>query len=150
METTLEYGLDEVGAVADRVRELAAARPGAPAPVYALVGELGAGKTTLTAALAARYGVREATSSPTFSIVNEYAGAGGPVYHLDCYRLADLDEALDAGLEEVFTAGRPVFVEWPAVVEPLLPEGVVILRLTHAAGAADRRRLTIITGVPHE
>lgn len=110
--------------------------------VYALTGELGAGKTTLVAEMARQLGVTEPTSSPTFSIVNEYAGADGPVYHLDCYRLKSVEEALDAGLEELFEArGHAVFVEWPAVIEPLLPADVVRLRLEHAADGG--RRLSV-------
>lgn len=112
--------------------------------VYALEGELGAGKTTLVSELCRVLGVTEPTSSPTFSIVNEYRGEGGTVYHLDAYRLESVGEALDAGLEEIFQADRPVFVEWPAAIEPLLPPGVVFLRLAHSPDGSSRR-LTIST-----
>lgn len=115
---------------------------------YALVGDLGAGKTTLVGEMCRQLGVTEPTSSPTFSIVNEYAATNGPVLHLDCYRLEDVAEALDAGLEEIFShPGATVFVEWPAVIEPLLPPNVVYLRLRHAPGG-DARFLTITTGHP--
>ena len=117
--------------------------------VFALVGELGAGKTTLVSALARSLGVTEPTSSPTFSLVNEYAAPDGPVYHLDCYRLESVEEALAAGLEEIFATDRPIFVEWPAVIEPLLPDDVVILRLQHAPDG-QARLLTITTDHPDE
>ena len=114
--------------------------------VYLLTGELGAGKTTLVKEMCAQLGVSEPTSSPTFSIVNQYRGGAGLIYHLDCYRLRDVEEALDAGLEEIFAeAGATVFVEWPAVIEPLLPTSVVRLRLEHTPGGATRS-LTITTG----
>lgn len=116
--------------------------------VFALIGDLGAGKTTLVAEMCRQLGVTEPTSSPTFSIVNEYRGADGPVYHLDCYRLDSTEEALNAGLEELFEGeGYPIFVEWPSVIEPLLPTGVVFLQLLHAS-EGEARSLTISTGHP--
>ncbi|MEL7162578.1 MAG: tRNA (adenosine(37)-N6)-threonylcarbamoyltransferase complex ATPase subunit type 1 TsaE, partial [Bacteroidota bacterium] len=119
-----------------------------PNRVYALEGDLGAGKTTLVAECCRHMGVTEPTSSPTFSIVNEYAGAEGPVYHLDCYRLETVEEALSAGLEELFLGeGYPIFVEWPAVIEPLLPPDVVYLRLSHTSDGTARE-LSITTGHP--
>lgn len=111
--------------------------------VFALVGTLGAGKTTLITELCRQLGVAEATSSPTFSIVNQYDSPGGTVYHLDCYRLKSLEEALEVGLEELFaeTDALAFFVEWPQVIEPLLPEDSVVLRLGHTANG-DARTLT--------
>jgi tRNA threonylcarbamoyladenosine biosynthesis protein TsaE len=107
---------------------------------YALLGELGAGKTTLVTEMCRQLGVTEPTSSPTFSIVNQYAGADGPVYHLDCYRLETIEEALDAGLEDLFAGHEdyPIFVEWPAVVEDLLPDDTVVLRLSHGGDGRSR------------
>ncbi|OAV43659.1 tRNA (adenosine(37)-N6)-threonylcarbamoyltransferase complex ATPase subunit type 1 TsaE [Lewinella sp. 4G2] len=113
--------------------------------IYTLEGNLGAGKTTLVAEMARQLGVTEPTSSPTFSIVNEYAAADGPIYHLDAYRLGDVEEALAAGIEETVHADAvAIFIEWPAVLEPLLPPGVVHLRLEHAADGQSRT-LTITT-----
>ena len=113
---------------------------------YLLSGALGAGKTTLVKEMCAHLGVVEPTSSPTFSIVNEYASKQGRVFHLDCYRLKTIEEALEAGLEEIFaTEDAAVFVEWPAVIEPLLPTGVVRLRLEHTPDGTARS-LTVTTG----
>jgi tRNA threonylcarbamoyladenosine biosynthesis protein TsaE len=107
---------------------------------YALLGELGAGKTTLVSEMCRQLGVTEPTSSPTFSIVNQYETPEGAVYHLDCYRLNSIHEALDAGLEELFAGHEdyPIFVEWPAVVEDLLPDDTVVLRLKHGADGTSR------------
>lgn len=99
------------------------------ARIFTLTGELGAGKTTLVSEFCRQLGVMDKTSSPTFSIVNEYAGKGGPVYHLDCYRLKDLAEAFDIGIEDYLDQGDYCFIEWPQIIEPLLPSSVVNLRL---------------------
>ena len=103
-----------------------------PDRTYALLGELGAGKTTLVAEFCRQLGVAEPISSPTFSIVNQYLGEHGLVYHLDAYRLETLQEALEAGLEEIFNAheGHTLFVEWP--------ENTIVLRLGHVPGGEAR------------
>ena len=133
MEATIRYGLTDTDRLAKQLLSTCG-----PAPIFALSGELGAGKTTLVSALCRALGVTEPTSSPTFSIVNEYMAPDGPVYHLDAYRLERLEEALDAGLEEIFAGDRPIFVEWPAVIEPMLPDGVVFLHLQHGPDGHER------------
>ncbi|WP_116108604.1 tRNA (adenosine(37)-N6)-threonylcarbamoyltransferase complex ATPase subunit type 1 TsaE [Lewinella sp. IMCC34191] len=140
MEMT--YTLPEVHQVASRLlNEVGSDR------VFALEGELGAGKTTLVAEICRQLGVTEPISSPTFSIVNQYDGRTGIIHHLDCYRLNSVEEAIDAGLEELLeTAEAAVFIEWPAVIEPLLPDGVVFLRLRHDSTDGGRRHLEITTG----
>ncbi len=135
----LWYTLSELPAVAGQLLSAYGSER-----VFALEGDLGAGKTTLVAALCRELGVVESVSSPTFSLVNEYDGAGGTVYHLDCYRLDDVEEAIAAGLEELLeTAPGAVFVEWPAVIQPLLPEGVVFLHLNHDPRGGGRRHLHV-------
>ncbi|MGB3548253.1 MAG: tRNA (adenosine(37)-N6)-threonylcarbamoyltransferase complex ATPase subunit type 1 TsaE [Saprospiraceae bacterium] len=137
MQFTFQH--DELDAAAGRVVEAVGTTR-----VILLSGELGAGKTTLTAALCRRWGVPEGqTSSPTFSLVNVYAGADGPIYHLDLYRLADLDEALEIGVEEYLDSGRPCLVEWPEVIEPILPVDVVQLTLSRTT--SDRPFERVIT-----
>ncbi|MFD2966966.1 tRNA (adenosine(37)-N6)-threonylcarbamoyltransferase complex ATPase subunit type 1 TsaE [Sphingobacterium bambusae] len=92
--------------------------------IFLLKGQMGAGKTTLVNALCKALRVTEATSSPTFSIVNEYSSTSGPIYHFDFYRLKKEEEALDLGYEEYFYADAFCFVEWPEKIENLLPEDV--------------------------
>ncbi len=87
----------------------------------ALQGSMGAGKTTLVHAFCDALGVRDAVGSPTFSIINEYGTTGGPVYHIDCYRLRDEQEAIDAGVEDCLYSGNWCFVEWPEKIPHLLP-----------------------------
>lgn len=85
-------------------------------------GDMGAGKTTLIKSLCERLGVVDAVTSPTFSIVNEYAGASGPLYHFDFYRLSNQTEALDMGYEEYFYSGNYCFIEWPEKIAGLIPD----------------------------
>lgn len=85
-------------------------------------GEMAAGKTTLIKAFCEVLGVEEVVSSPTFSIINEYETARGPIYHFDFYRLKNQQEAYDIGYEEYFYSGDYCLVEWPSKVAELLPE----------------------------
>lgn len=89
----------------------------------ALEGPMGAGKTTLTAALCRALGVSDEVSSPTFSIINEYRDREGqPVYHFDFYRIGNAAEALDLGLDEYFDSGALCIMEWSENVAEFLPE----------------------------
>ncbi|MEZ4954167.1 MAG: tRNA (adenosine(37)-N6)-threonylcarbamoyltransferase complex ATPase subunit type 1 TsaE [Saprospiraceae bacterium] len=103
--------------------------------VFTLTGDLGAGKTTLTQAVCKALGVRENVTSPTFSLVNEYSyldknGQEQLFRHLDLYRLKSLDEALDIGIEDYLEDGQYCFIEWPEIIEPLLPNDVVKINIT--------------------
>ena len=98
--------------------------------VFAFYGKMGAGKTTFIKAICEAMGVKDVVASPTFAIVNEYADAEGqPVYHFDFYRIKNLREAYDIGCEEYSYSGYPCFIEWPEMVEELLPEDVVNVRI---------------------
>jgi tRNA threonylcarbamoyladenosine biosynthesis protein TsaE len=100
--------------------------------VFTLQGVMGAGKTTFVKALCAAKGVADTTASPTFSIINQYKdGNGNAIYHLDLYRLRDEEEAIAAGVEDtLYQEGAICFVEWPDIIEPLLPPDTVHLQLT--------------------
>ncbi|WP_421826445.1 tRNA (adenosine(37)-N6)-threonylcarbamoyltransferase complex ATPase subunit type 1 TsaE [Larkinella sp.] len=98
--------------------------------VWLFDGEMGAGKTTLIKAICRRLGVVNVVQSPTFSIVNEYVtNLGEPVYHFDCYRLRNEEEALDSGLEEYIDSGERCFIEWPERIAGLLPPDAWTLHL---------------------
>lgn len=93
-----------------------------PAKVILFNGEMGVGKTTLIKQLCKTLGVKDATSSPTFSLVNEYQTDNNQtVYHFDFYRLKKETEALDMGVDDYFYSGNWCFVEWPEKIENLIP-----------------------------
>jgi len=87
-------------------------------------GEMGVGKTTLIKVLAKQLGVNELTSSPTFSIVNEYHAPNDILYHFDCYRMENEEEAYDIGIEDYLYSDAWCFIEWPERIKNLLPEEI--------------------------
>lgn len=90
--------------------------------IYVLIGDLGAGKTTLMQAFGKELGISDPIVSPTYSIINEYESANGVVYHMDLYRLNSVDEAMNIGIEDYLYSGQYVFIEWPEVIKSILPE----------------------------
>ncbi len=103
---------------------------GAPGLVL-FTGEMGAGKTTLIGQICRQIGVEDEVSSPTFSLVNEYLGKDGtPVYHFDMYRIDDISEAYDMGIEEYFESNSWCFVEWPEKIEAILPDNFIQIDIT--------------------
>lgn len=94
--------------------------------VFAFYGKMGVGKTTFIKAVCEEMGVEDVINSPTFAIVNEYVdGRGEPVYHFDFYRIKKEQEVLDIGYEDYVYSGNVCFMEWPELIEGLLPAGVV-------------------------
>ena len=108
--------------------------------VFAFYGRMGAGKTTFIKAVCEQMGVQDTVTSPTFAIVNEYETANGrPIYHFDFYRIKKVSEAYDMGCEEYFYSGHPCFIEWPELIEEVLPEETV--NVTIEAQPNGERRL---------
>ena len=109
------------------------------ADVIAFYGSMGAGKTTLIKSLCHRMGVTDEVNSPTFAIVNEYVtDEGEPVYHFDFYRIKKMEEAYDIGYENYFYSGHLCLIEWPELIEPLLPDRYV--RVEILPGETDDMR----------
>ncbi len=109
------------------------------ADVIAFYGAMGAGKTTLIKNLCHKMGVTDEVNSPTFAIVNEYVTeVGESVYHFDFYRIKKLEEAYDIGYENYFYSGNLCLIEWPEMIEPLLPEKYVRVEIRH--GDTDDER----------
>jgi len=91
---------------------------------------MGAGKTTFIKAVCQQLGVTDdVVASPTFAIVNEYKGTQGPIFHFDFYRIKKISEAYDIGCEDYFYSGDLCFIEWPELIEPLLPDDAVCVTI---------------------
>ena len=94
--------------------------------VFAFYGKMGAGKTTFIKAICEELGVGDVITSPTFAIVNEYTAHGeAKVFHFDFYRIKKLEEVYDMGYEDYFYSGALCFIEWPELIEEILPEDAV-------------------------
>lgn len=90
--------------------------------VYALTGDLGAGKTVLAQGFAEGLGIKETVNSPTFTIVREYRGGRIPFYHFDAYRISDVSEMDETGFEDYISSKGVVLIEWAELIEDILPE----------------------------
>lgn len=98
--------------------------------IVAFYGSMGAGKTTFIKAICDVLGVTDTVNSPTFAIVNEYlAASGSSIYHFDFYRIKKIEEAYDFGYEDYFYSGNLCLIEWPELIEELLPEDTVRVKI---------------------
>lgn len=99
--------------------------------VFAFHGVMGAGKTTFIKAICETLGVDDVINSPTFAIVNEYRSDSGElIYHFDFYRINKIEEVYDFGYEDYFYSGSLCFIEWPELIESLLPQDTVNVFIT--------------------
>ena len=99
--------------------------------IFAFYGHMGAGKTTFIKAICEELGVKDVITSPTFAIVNEYTdGHGEPVYHFDFYRIKKLEEVYDIGFEDYVESGSVCLMEWPELIEDILPADTVKVSIT--------------------
>lgn len=98
--------------------------------VVAFCGAMGAGKTTLISAIMGYLGSEDTVTSPTFALVNQYKTAtDGVVYHFDFYRINRIEEVFDMGYEEYFYSGDLCLIEWPELIEDLLPEEAMVVKI---------------------
>jgi len=99
--------------------------------IFAFYGSLGAGKTTIIKAICKALGATGIMTSPSFTLVNEYKTAmGEALYHIDFYRIKNQNEVFDIGIEEYFSSGSFCFLEWPELVEDIIPPGALKIRIT--------------------
>lgn len=100
--------------------------------VFAFYGKMGAGKTTFIKAICEELGVEDVITSPTFAIVNDYTSAkdGSHIFHFDFYRIKKLEEVYDMGYEDYFYSGSLCFIEWPELIEEILPGDAVKVTIT--------------------
>ena len=103
--------------------------------VFAFYGKMGSGKTTFIKAVCEELGVTDVITSPTFAIVNEYQSeqTPKPIFHFDFYRIKKLEEVYDMGYEDYFYSGSLCFLEWPELIEEILPADVVKVKIEEQA-----------------
>ena len=130
----MEITIDSI----DNIREAARQFVGnmGDASVFAFYGNMGAGKTTFIKAVCEELGVEDVITSPTFAIVNEYRAeeTGELIYHFDFYRIKKLEEVYDMGYEDYFYSGALCFIEWPELIEELLPADAVRVWIEETEG----------------
>lgn len=98
--------------------------------IFAFYGAMGAGKTTIIKTICELLGAMDTVTSPTFTLVNEYkTKKGNSIYHIDLYRIRKTEEVFDFGIEEYLSGGSFCFMEWPELIEDLLPEETVKVRI---------------------
>ena len=120
----MEILIQDIDAIAEAAKKFVAAMGNRK--VFAFYGKMGAGKTTFIKAVCEELGVEDVINSPTFAIVNEYVdGRGEPIYHFDFYRIKNQQEVLNIGYEDYVYSGNVCFMEWPELIENLLPDDAV-------------------------
>lgn len=136
----MEIRIESLDAIAGAARQFVACM--GARKVFAFYGGMGAGKTTFIKAVCEELGVEDVINSPTFAIVNEYVdGRGEPVYHFDFYRIKDAREVQDMGYEDYVYSGCVCFMEWPELIENLLPDDAVKVIIEEEADGSRTVRL---------
>lgn len=121
----MEIKIQSLDTIHDAAKQFIAAM--GESTIFAFYGKMGAGKTTFIKAVCEEFGVKDVINSPTFSIINEYRSetSGELIYHFDFYRIKKEEEAYDFGYEDYFDSGCLCFIEWPELIEDLLPSDAV-------------------------
>ena len=127
----MEIRIKDINQIRSAARQFIDSMPAGK--VFAFYAKMGAGKTTFIKAICEEMGVDDVITSPTFAIVNEYETAEAEtIYHFDFYRIKKLDEVYDMGYEEYFYSGNLCFIEWPELIEDLLPEDATKVTIEEA------------------
>ena len=115
--------------------------------VYALLGDLGVGKTVFTQGVAKGLGITEPVSSPTFTIIQEYEEGRLPFYHFDVYRIADVEEMYEIGFDDYIEGDGVCLIEWANLISELLPEDITVIRIEkNLEKGFDYRMITVTKG----
>ena len=109
--------------------------------VFLVLGFLDSGKTTFIKQLCEDMGTDDIVNSPTFAIVNEYASEMGPIYHFDFYRIKNISEVIDLGFEDYAYSGCLCFMEWPQLIDEILPEETVQVHIAEQGDGSRRVRM---------
>ena len=125
----MEIRIDDLAHINEAAQQFVAAM--GDNTIFAFYGHMGAGKTTFIKAICEELGVKDVITSPTFAIVNEYTdGQGEPVYHFDFYRIKKQEEVYDIGFEDYVESGSVCLMEWPELIEDILPADTVKVSIT--------------------
>ena len=137
-EHSIVYSLHQIEEIAERLLQFADEKK-----IFLFEGEMGSGKTTLIKKLCEKLQADTSLSSPTYSIVNEYPirASSVKIYHMDLYRLKDMQEALAIGIEEYLFSENYCFIEWAALIEPMLRDEAVKVQLSYID--ENSRKITI-------
>ena len=142
----MEIKINDLGSIREAARQFIAQI--GEHKVFAFYGSMGAGKTTFVKAICEELGVEDVITSPTFAVINEYSLASphspltsNIIYHFDFYRIKKLEEVYDMGYEDYFYSGALCFIEWPELIEELLPEDAVKVSITENADGSRSVRL---------
>ena len=133
------YGADETFALGERI-----GRNAQKGEVYCLNGDLGTGKTVFTQGFAKGLGVQGPVNSPTFTILQQYDDGRLPMYHFDVYRIGDVEEMEEIGYEDCFYGEGVCLIEWAGLIEEILPEHVITIRIEKDTKKGfDYRKITV-------
>ncbi len=141
IDSTLEYELNYIDHIAKHLVDSEFYGHN----ICVLKGELGAGKTALVKTLVKALGLSAEVSSPTFSLVNEYSSDAIAVYHIDLYRLDNIEEALEMGIEDYLHSGNWIFIEWPEVIETIIPKPYLSILLENSGTSRRIMHVRTIT-----
>ena len=119
----MEIHIKDIANIQEAAREFVSQM--GDATIFAFYGKMGAGKTTFIKAVCEALGVNDVVTSPTFAIINEYSLPSGSIYHFDFYRIKKLSEVYDMGYEDYLYSGSYCFIEWPELIEEILPDDAV-------------------------
>ncbi len=129
------YGLEDIDIVAEKlIKEV-------QSKIILLYGTMGVGKTTLVKSMVKALGSHDEVSSPTFSILNEYMLKNGKLFHFDLYRIEDIEEALNFGIEDYLYSEEWVLIEWPELIKSILPNEYDEVYLTESS--ENKRKIVI-------
>ena len=133
------YGADETFALGERI-----GRNAQKGEVYCLNGDLGTGKTVFTQGFAKGLGIMGPVNSPTFTILQQYDDGRLPLYHFDVYRIGDVEEMEEIGYEDCFYGEGVSLIEWAGLIEEILPEHVITIRIEKDTEKGfDYRKITV-------
>lgn len=122
-----------------------------PGQVFALLGDLGVGKTVFTQGFAKGIGIDEPISSPTFTIIQEYETGRIPFYHFDVYRIGDIEEMEEIGFDDYIYGNGVCLIEWANLIEEILPERICVITIEKDLDKGfDYRKITIVEEMKHE